>query len=148
MSTYKLEDIEARDPLDFIRRHPSMFVGDPPWGPQLALSLMRDLMLLDALPARIERRGNWWKIEADKRLAEDRWRSVFGAIHQDHSAAAAARSRGSHRGSDRCSGRRCGYKWHRRFEMDCGNSKSESAACSDELNGADEGWANDSIYDR
>jgi hypothetical protein len=52
-----------------------MYAGDPPRGPQLVTALIRDLISFDALPARIERLGNWWKIDSDKD-----WLRIDGAV--------------------------------------------------------------------
>jgi hypothetical protein len=75
MPAYKFEDIEVRSSLDVIRRHPSMYAGDPPRGPRLVEALVRDLVLLDALPVRIERFGSWWKVDSDKD-----WLKVDGTV--------------------------------------------------------------------
>jgi hypothetical protein len=66
MKTYTEDDLAiVADPISVLRRQPSMFMGDRPWGPYLAARMARDLILLDALPVRIERENDWWLIESD-----------------------------------------------------------------------------------
>jgi len=43
-----------------------MYAGEKPWGPNLAIDLMKDLVHLDALPATIERADGWWIISSAK----------------------------------------------------------------------------------
>lgn len=67
MTHYSLEDLKViGDPLEVLRRNPSMYAGEAPRGPALSARLMRDLILLDALPARVTRQGDWWIISAGK----------------------------------------------------------------------------------
>lgn len=67
MKHYSLEDLKViGNPLEVLRKSPSMYVGEAPRGPTLSARVMRDLILLDALPARVTRHDDWWIISADK----------------------------------------------------------------------------------
>lgn len=43
-----------------------MYAGEKPWARRFGAWLMRDLIFLDALPARIERISGWWFVSADR----------------------------------------------------------------------------------
>jgi hypothetical protein len=67
MKQYTIEDIKViDDPIAVLRRRPSMYAGEKPRGPRFAGRLMHDLILLGALPARIDQIEGWWVIFADK----------------------------------------------------------------------------------
>jgi hypothetical protein len=66
MKQYTSEDIQVVKGTDAIRKRPDMYAGKKPWGPNLAGSLMQDLVALNALPAKIEKIDEWWLISSEK----------------------------------------------------------------------------------
>jgi hypothetical protein len=67
MTRYSHEDLQRiGDPVEFLRKRPSTYAGDRPWGPRFAARLMHDLILLDALPSRVERIGAWWLVSSER----------------------------------------------------------------------------------
>ena len=67
MKEYRPEDLKiVEGAITLIRKNSSMYAGERPWGPAFAASLVRDLVFLDALPAHVEKYGEWWVVSSEK----------------------------------------------------------------------------------
>jgi hypothetical protein len=69
MNTYTFNDLQILDdPIGLIRRNPSMYLrgAEGAVGEHLAARMLFDLVLLGALPAHVDRLGQWWEISAGK----------------------------------------------------------------------------------
>jgi hypothetical protein len=63
-----MKDIEILDdPIDVIRRRPTMYLGvDTPTAQVLAGRMVSSLVWLDALPAGVSHLGEWWVIRSER----------------------------------------------------------------------------------
>jgi hypothetical protein len=66
MKTYSIDDLQIHDdPVGLIRRNPAMYLAgavDQAVGEHLAARMLGDLILSGALPARVNRVGQWWEV--------------------------------------------------------------------------------------
>ena len=67
MKKYGPEDFDVlKDSFEVIRRKPEMYAGEKPWGPNLAVGLVKDLVHLNVMPATVEKIDGWWVVSSAK----------------------------------------------------------------------------------
>lgn len=79
--TYNEKDIQVlKSAADAIRRKPEMFAGPKPWARTLSEKIVKDFLLLGAMPVDVENVDGWWIVYAgqDKMIGPD------GKLSLDH----------------------------------------------------------------